>query len=210
MKLKDKVAIVTGAGSGIGRAIAERLAEEGSAVVVAEINPDDGKSVVKTLLSRERQASFVRTDVAQEADVRAMIKAAVAAHGRLDILINNAGVNFVKPFLETTLADWERVIRIDLRGTFLGCRDAIEQFIAQGEGGCIVNISSVHAAATLPGAVSHAAAKGGVTALTRGPGYRVRPAGHFGSNLEKRERPWMGAIFLTYETNNYHCPQPIL
>ncbi len=88
--------------------------------------------------------------------------------GRLDILVNNAGVNFSKPFLETTLADWERVIGVDLRGVFLGCRYGIEQFVRQGSGGAIVNISSVHAVATLAGASPYAAAKGGVSAMTRG------------------------------------------
>src|SRR5205823_5143938 len=92
---------------------------------------------------------------------------AVKQFGQLDILVNNAGANFVKPLLETTLEDWERIISIDLRGTFFGCKYAAEQFVRQERGGCIVNISSVHSVATLPGAGPYAAAKGGVSQLTK-------------------------------------------
>jgi NAD(P)-dependent dehydrogenase (short-subunit alcohol dehydrogenase family) len=166
LRLRDRVAIVTGAGSGIGRAIAERLSQEGSAVIVADIDPG-GDAVAEELSAAGGRARFVRTDVSREADMRAAVKAAVSAYGRLDILVNNAGVNFSKPFLETTLDDWERVIGVDLRGAFLGCLCAIDRFVAQGGDGCIVNISSVHSAATIAGAAPYAAAKGGVSALTR-------------------------------------------
>jgi NAD(P)-dependent dehydrogenase (short-subunit alcohol dehydrogenase family) len=158
---------VTGAGSGIGRAIAQRLAEEGSAVVVADMDSGTGGKTAQELRAGGRRVAFVEADVAEEAGVRAMVSAALASYGRLDILVNNAGINFAKPFLETTLDDWQRVIGVDLQGTFLACRHAIERFVAQGEPGCIVNISSVHAAATIPGAGPYAAAKAGVSALTR-------------------------------------------
>src|SRR5688500_5873080 len=122
MKLTSKVAIVTGAGSGIGRAIAERLAEEGAAILVADVDPQGGRAIVETLAERGSRAVFVATDVSQEADARTMVERAVTTYGRLDILVNNAGINYDRPFLETTLADWERVIGVNLRGIFLGCR----------------------------------------------------------------------------------------
>jgi NAD(P)-dependent dehydrogenase (short-subunit alcohol dehydrogenase family) len=168
MNLQDRVAIVTGAGSGIGWAIAERLAEEGASVVAAERDEASGQAIVAAIQDRGGRALFVRTDVALEADVRAVVAAAVREYGALHILVNNAGINFSKPFLETTLDDWDRVIAVDLRGVFLGCRYAIEQFVRQGDGGVIVNVSSVHAIATLGGASPYAAAKGGVSAMTRG------------------------------------------
>ncbi len=167
MKLTGKVAIVTGAGAGIGSAIAERLVEEGASVLGADVNREAGEAIVATLTGRGARAMFVETDVSVESDVQAMIKAAVSSYGALDILINNAGINFDKPFLQTTLEDWERVIAVNLRGTFLGCRYAIEQFVAQNVSGCIVNISSVHSVATATGTGPYAASKGGVSALTR-------------------------------------------
>jgi NAD(P)-dependent dehydrogenase (short-subunit alcohol dehydrogenase family) len=167
MKLMDKVAIVTGAGSGIGWAIAERMAEEGAAIVVADVDPHGGLAIVEALTERGARATYVSTDVSREADVVAMVKQTVATYGRIDILINNAGVNFDQPFLETTLADWERIIGINLRGVFLGCRYGIEQFVAQNQGAVIVNISSVHSVATLPGTTPYAASKGGISAMTR-------------------------------------------
>ncbi|MBA3947326.1 MAG: SDR family oxidoreductase [Herpetosiphonaceae bacterium] len=167
MNLQDKVAIVTGAGSGIGWAIAERLSAEGAAIIVAEVAPAGGVALTELLTGRGARATFVRTDVSEEADAAAMIQAAVTTYGRLDILINNAGVNWDKPFLETTLADWERVISINLRGVFLGCRYAIAQLVGQGSGGSIINISSVHSVATLPGTTPYAASKGGISAMTR-------------------------------------------
>lgn len=167
MWLEGRVAIVTGAGSGIGRAIANRLAQEGAAVVVAEIDVERGEAVANALANSPGQAAFLRTDVSQLDDLQRMVEFAVERFGGLDILVNNAGVNFVKPLLETTAADWEHVIGVDLRGTFFGCKYAAEHFIRTGRGGCIVNISSVHSVATLPEAGPYAAAKGGVTQLTR-------------------------------------------
>lgn len=167
MHLAESGAVVTGAGSGIGRAVAERLAADGVGVVVAEITEAAGRETEAHLRSRGGKAVFVKTDVSHDDDVRSALAAAVDSFGSLRILVNNAGVNFVKPLLETDLCDWENVINTDLRGTFLGCKYAVEQFLAQGGGGSIVNISSVHSVATLPQAAPYAAAKGGVTQMTR-------------------------------------------
>ncbi len=167
MNLNDKVTIVTGAGSGIGQGIARRFAEAGAIVVIAELDAASGMALEAELQSEGNRATFVQTDVSQEADVQRAVERAVSAWGRLDCIVNNAGVNFVKPTLDTTLDDWEHVIGVDLRGTFLGCKYAIAQFLAQGSGGSIVNISSVHSVSTLPLAAPYAAAKGGVTQMTK-------------------------------------------
>lgn len=167
MNLHGKVAIVTGAGSGIGRGIAERFAEENAIVVIADINEDAGSGLELDLRERGKQALFVKTNVSRQADVELLFDQVVKAYGRVDTMVNNAGVNFVKPLSETTLDDWEHVIGVDLRGTFLGCKYAIERFLLQDGGGNIVNISSVHSVSTLPYAAPYAAAKGGVTQMTQ-------------------------------------------
>jgi NAD(P)-dependent dehydrogenase (short-subunit alcohol dehydrogenase family) len=167
MNLRGTVAIVTGAGSGIGQGIAERFAEEDAIVVIAELDEASGKGLERDLQTAGKQARFVHTDVSREDDIARLFEETVGAYGRVDTLVNNAGVNFVKPLAETTLDDWEHVIGIDLRGTFLGCKYAIAQFLRQGGGGGIVNISSVHSIGTLPYAAPYAAAKGGVTQMTK-------------------------------------------
>src|SRR3954465_1818081 len=144
MKLEGKNAVVTGAGSGIGRAIAERLGEEGATVTIAEINATSGTDAARCLEKRGIRATFIRTDVSRPAELESLVVQVAKLFGNLDIFINNAGINFMKPMVETSVEDWERVIGTDLRGTFFGCKYAIEQFMRQGTGGSIVNISSVH------------------------------------------------------------------
>jgi NAD(P)-dependent dehydrogenase (short-subunit alcohol dehydrogenase family) len=166
--LRDgQVAIVTGAGSGIGQAIARRLAADGVTIVVADIDEARGQATTSELVATFGNGIFVQTDVARPEELQRLVQVAVERYHRLDIQINNAGVNFVKPLLDTTVDDWERVIGVDLRGTFFGCKYAAQQFVKQGTGGSIVNISSVHATATLAGAGPYAAAKGGVSQLTK-------------------------------------------
>src|SRR4051794_33830136 len=116
MSFENHVVIVTGAGSGIGRGIALRFAEEGAAVVVADVNRRQGEEVAQACQQAGGRSLFVLTDVAKAADCRALVKACVAAFGQLDTLVNNAGVNFVKPTLEMDEADWDRVIDVDLKG----------------------------------------------------------------------------------------------
>ena len=167
MKLAGKNAIVTGAGSGIGRAIADRLGEEGAAVVVAEINAESGERAVQSLKARAVSAFNIPTDVSKPSQLERLVAQTVSLLNKLDIFINNAGANFTKPMTETTVDDWEQVIGTDLRGTFFGCKYAVEQFLRQGTGGCIINISSVHSVATIPESAPYAAAKGGVTQMTK-------------------------------------------
>ncbi len=142
VKLQGKVAIVTGAGSGIGRAIARRYAEEGARVVVADMNAEAARTVVDEIVGEQGEALAVAVDVRDQAQVQAMVEQAVAAFGGLDILVNNAGVGKIIPFLDTTEADWDFMFDINCKG-LLWCSQAVaRQMIAQGRGGKIVNLAS--------------------------------------------------------------------
>lgn len=165
--LKGKVAIVTGAGSGIGKGIAEVFAAEGGAtVVLADRDVERGSAVAAELASKEGTCSFIECDVSDESQVAHLVATTVEQHGSVHVLVNNAGVNFVKPFDELTTADWDRVLNIDLRGVFLCTRACVEHFLKK-KSGAVVNIASVHTMAAVPGAAPYDAAKWGVVGMTK-------------------------------------------
>lgn len=166
MRLKDKVAVVTGSGAGIGKAIAEVFAKEGAFVVAASRRAANGQPVVDGIINAGGRAAFVCCDVSREQDVAALMAKTVDLYGRVDILVNNAGVNFVSPFEAVTPDDWDRVINTDLRGTYLCSRAAILEMLKTGKGS-IVNIATVHTSACLPGAAPYDAAKWGIIGLTK-------------------------------------------
>jgi NAD(P)-dependent dehydrogenase (short-subunit alcohol dehydrogenase family) len=166
MRLEGKVAVVTGTGAGIGKAIVQVFAAEGAQVVAASRRAVNGQPVVDAIVESGGDAIFVRCDISVEGDVEELFAHAVATYGRVDILVNNAGVNFVKDFEAVEPQDWDRVINTDLRGTYLCSRLAILEMLKTG-GGSIVNIATVHTLACMPGAAPYDAAKWGMVGLTK-------------------------------------------
>lgn len=166
MRLKDRVAIVTGAAKGIGWGIATVLAKEGAKVVVVDWDEQDGPKTAAEIRDGGGDAIFVKCDVSDEDQVKAMVQATLDQYGRIDILVNNAGIGVYKTITDATSEDWDRCLGVNLKGVFLCSKYAIPHMQKIGKG-AIVNISSVHAYANVNGTSPYAASKGGVTALTR-------------------------------------------
>lgn len=163
-KLDDRVAIVTGAGSGIGRATALLFADEGAKVVVADWHEEEGGRVAAEI---GEAGVFVKVDVSQPQQVEAMVRTAVEKFGRLDVIFNNAGIEGEQaPTADCTLENWERVIGVNLTGTFLGMKYAIPAMLKNG-GGVIINNASVAGIVGFPGIPAYAASKGGVVLMTK-------------------------------------------
>ncbi|RIK54967.1 MAG: short-chain dehydrogenase [Chloroflexi bacterium] len=174
MRLQGKVAIVTGAASGIGRATALRFAQEGARVVVADINTAGAAACAELIHQQGGTATFIATDVASEADIQAMIQTAVTLYGGLDILHNNAYWTEARTALETTLDNWQRTIDVTLRAVWLAAKAATPHLQARG-GGVILNTASVHSVVGVPGYAAYQAAKGGVLSLTRALALELAP-----------------------------------
>ncbi|MHB2165909.1 SDR family NAD(P)-dependent oxidoreductase [Alsobacter sp. R-9] len=167
MRLAGKVAIVTGAGNGMGRSTAVLFAREGAAVVIGDVDVEGGRSAVAEIEAAGGRATFLRCDVSREADVAALVATAEERYGKLDTIFNNAGIEQpVTPSHEVSEALFDRVIGINLKGTFFGCKHAIPALLRNG-GGTIVNNSSVSAFANVGGNISYASSKGAVMSLTR-------------------------------------------
>lgn len=175
-RIDGKVAIVTGAGSGIGEAIAHRFAEENAAVVIAEWNHAAGARVEADIRARGGRALFIPTDVSRAPEVEAMVRRSVAEFGRLDILVNNAAIQILGRLAETSEEDWDRIQSVNLKGVFLCSKYAIPEMLRTG-GGSIVNIASVLALVGDPDLAAYCAAKGGVLALTRAAALAYGPLG---------------------------------
>jgi NAD(P)-dependent dehydrogenase (short-subunit alcohol dehydrogenase family) len=170
------VCIVTGAGIGIGKGIAEVFLDAGCEVVIAEVNRLRGEEAAQEFQAKYGRGLFVEVDVSKDADCKRMVEETVKAYGKVDTLVNNAGVNFVKPTLEMTVDDWDRVVNVDLRGTFLCSKYALEYMVKAGTGS-VINIASVHTRATLAGAAPYAASKGGVMQMTASMAIEFAPYG---------------------------------
>lgn len=163
-RLADRVAIVTGGARGIGQAIAERYVREGARVVIGDLLEAEGAALARRLGSACR---FQRCDVTRPSDAKALVGAAVSAFGRLDICVNNAAVLRKEPFLDLSVDSFRQVLDVNVVGSFLMAQAAARQMVKQGEGGVILNLSSINAIVALPEQTSYTASKGAVAMLTR-------------------------------------------
>ncbi len=176
-RLQDRVALVTGAGSGIGEAIAKRLAAEGAKVVV-NYHPGgkhSGTEVQQEILSADECALALPANVDDEGEVEGMFQQIISKFGRLDILVNNAGIEIKRPFIEVTDEEWKRVLGVNLYGAFLVTRAGARQMVKQGQGGKIVFISSVHEDIPFPGYTSYCASKGAIRMMMRNLAMELAP-----------------------------------
>ncbi len=168
LSLAGKTAVVTGAGAGIGQAIAELFSRAGAAIVVADIQADAAETVADRIRAAGGRAIAVTADVSQDAQVAAVMDRALSEFGSLDVLVNNAAIFPKRPFLEVEADFWDKLHGINLRGTFLCLREAIKRMKAQGSGGTIVNISSVSSMqAVVYHNATYNASKAGVNSLTK-------------------------------------------
>lgn len=178
MQLEHKVAIVTGSDSGIGHAIALELASQGAAVTINYHKNAGAADATKAAIEAAGgRATVVQADVSSVADIQRLVDATVTAFGRLDIMVNNAGMETRTSVLETTEHQFDLVIGVDLKSAFFGVQIAAKQMIAQGGKGRIINISSIHEDWPMPGNAPYCLAKGGVRMLTRTAGVELAPHG---------------------------------
>jgi NAD(P)-dependent dehydrogenase (short-subunit alcohol dehydrogenase family) len=179
MEYRDKVVIVTGGAQGLGMAISQAFAREGARVVIADIDAEAAEEHVETLRANGGEALSIPTDVAQESDVKALVDAVLEQYGRIDILINNAGIGWTGTLLTRTMEEWDRVIAVNLRGPYMMAKYCAPALAAGDEPGVIINICSTRALQSEPHSEPYSAAKGGLLALTHslavslGPRVRV-------------------------------------
>jgi NAD(P)-dependent dehydrogenase (short-subunit alcohol dehydrogenase family) len=180
MRLAEKVAIITGGGSGIGEVTARLFAQEGAAVMVADLNAAAARTVAEAIdasVGRADAALWAETDVTVEASVEAMVQAALTHFGRLDVLFNNAGIESFGTVVETDEATWERTFAVHVRGAYLCSKYAIPAMIAGQRGGVVINVSSVAGLIGLPRMSAYCAAKGAIISLTRAMAVDFAPHG---------------------------------
>lgn len=170
MKLENKVAVVTGAASGIGLAIANTFVAEGAKVIYADLAPGD-------LKLDEKQAVFIKCDVAKKEEVESLIKSAISKFGRLDIMVNNAGIGCLGSILDVSYETWDKTIAINLSGVFYGAHLAGQAMKEAGIKGSIINMSSILGTVGFPNTISYCAAKGGVVQLTHAGALDLAPMG---------------------------------
>jgi 3-oxoacyl-[acyl-carrier protein] reductase len=176
MRFRDEVAIVTGAGRGIGQVIAAALAAEGASVVVADLNAESARRVADEIVAAGGRAIAIQADVALPPQVNALIAGTLAQFGQLDVFVNNAGIGSNKPFLETTLEEWELQLRVNLTGTFL-CGQAAAKAMLKSQGGRIVNVASISGQRGGQGRAAYGSAKAGVILLSKVMAVELAPLG---------------------------------
>ncbi|GAA4393944.1 SDR family NAD(P)-dependent oxidoreductase [Tsukamurella soli] len=174
--LQGKSIVVTGGNSGIGEAIVLAAVAEGANVVIDYVaDPEATTSLIAKVEGAGGRAVGVRADVSQPADLQALVQQAVDSFGRLDVLINNAGIETRTSLLDTSEADFDKVVAVNMKSAFFGTQAAARQFISQGGGGLVLNISSVHEDWPMPGNIAYCVSKGGIRMLTRTAGVELGP-----------------------------------
>jgi glucose 1-dehydrogenase len=175
-ELQGRVAIVTGGNTGIGKAVVLALAAQGASVVIDYVsNPQATEDLERKIADLGEAATAVEADVSKIADLQRMVDTAISAYGRLDIMVNNAGIETRTSILDTTEDQYEKVLSINLKSAFFGTQLAAKQMIAQGEGGRIINMTSVHEDWPMPGNTPYCLSKGGMRMLTRTAGLELAP-----------------------------------
>ncbi|WP_158867019.1 glucose 1-dehydrogenase [Leifsonia sp. AG29] len=178
MRLEGKIAVVTGGNSGIGEGIVKALAAEGAAVVIDYVaKPEDAADLVKDITAAGGKALGVDADVSTADGIQKLIDSAVATFGRLDIYVNNAGIETRHSLLELEEDEYEKVLSVNLKSAVFGTQRAAKRFLEQGSGGVVVNISSVHEDWPMPGNLAYCVSKGGMRMLTRTAGVELGPQG---------------------------------
>jgi 3-hydroxybutyrate dehydrogenase len=167
MKLRDKSALITGAGSGIGKSIAEAFAQEGAWVAISDINLSTAQAVSKQINSAGGRAIPIQMDVASEDQVNAGLERVVREFGGVDVLVNNAGIQIINPIVDFSFTDWRRLLAIHLDGAFLATRAAMRTMISNGRGGTILYMGSIHSHIASPNKSAYVAAKHGIVGLAK-------------------------------------------
>jgi len=167
MSLKDKVFVVTGAAAGIGLACAQEFAVEGGKVVLSDIDDEKGQAATEEICKSGGEAIYIHADASSQGEINNLIAKSVEAYGKIDCVVPNAGVVHLCDYLDLAVEDFDRVMNINLRGVFLTGQAAARQMVAQGNGGTIINMSSVNSVLAIPNTTSYAVSKGGVSQLTK-------------------------------------------
>jgi NAD(P)-dependent dehydrogenase (short-subunit alcohol dehydrogenase family) len=221
-RVAGKIAIVTGAGSGIGRAMAELLALEGAKVVVANRNVERGEETVRHLREAGGEGLYLATDLTQEAECIRLVQRTVESYGRLDVLVNNAGIYPRASLTETTVAFWREIMRTNLEAPFVLCREAVPHMI-RGGGGSIVNVGSANGLAGGANLTAYSTSKGGLLTLTRNiaaayardyiranyliPGWILTDQEYVIQAKEGHDAAWLEANRANLPTGRYAIPE---
>ncbi len=223
MRLKDKVAIITGGGSGFGEVTARLFAREGAAIMIADINGEAAQTVADSIAAEGGQAVWARTDVTSSSSVEAMVQAALNRFGRVDILFNNAGIEGFGTVVDTDENAWERIFAVHVRGTYLCSKYALPAMIEGRRGGSVVNVSSVAGLVGIRNMTAYSAAKGAILSMTRSmavdfaqygvrvncvaPGTTMTP---MGQRLVEGDTPEQLALRMSrYPLNRFGRPEEI-
>lgn len=204
MRLTEKVALVTGSSQGIGRAIAERFAQEGADVVINyNRTPGGAEEALRNVEAAGRRGLIVKADLSSVAEVRKLVATAIEHFGRLDVLVNNAGIETHAPFWEVTEEDYDRVLNVNLKGVFFATQEMVRHLMQTKRRGKIVNISSVHEELPFPNFAAYCASKGGLKMLTRNLSVEL---GQLGININSIAP---GAIETPINTKLLNDPQKL-